>query len=316
VWNFSVDADSNFVVGNLKTGATERAKYHYRHTKSDVYSRTVYVLDKADRSKEMDLNSFFAEIHNPPADRQLKASDLLEKPRAAGLGKNVTIMKLERRGRNGGSYRRSDDDMVWRDAGKADSFDKTETYYYVPLTGFQMISSKGYGDAKHFHGDVTSLPGLFKGEIYGVRKGDIEEIKKRKNWINLEQHIEKVLNSQDNAKLLKSVVKARVEDYGLLELSTPTAMSLIDNKESPFVKLVMEFKAVDKFKGNQYNLSSLFSKFAPKANLSPEALIVKYDQEFSTLARRYPLLTKLNSYRTNASDIAEYINLIDAKKGI
>ncbi len=312
-WNFIIDADSNFVVNDLKTGATERAKFHYKNTKSDVYSRTVYVLDKADKTKSMDLKGFFAAIYNPPEARRFVASALLEKPRAAGLGKNVTIMKLERRGGRG--YRRTDDDMVWRDAGKADSFDDKETHYYVPLVGFQMQSTKGYSDAKYFYNDVTALPGLFKGEIYGVRKGDIAWVKLQKNWVNLEEHIEKTLNGQNNSALLNSVVKARTEDHGLFDLGNDT-LALIENKNSPYLKLLSEFKGVDKFKGNQYNLSNLFSKFAPKANLSPEALINKYNQEFETVARRYPLLTKLSSYRTNASDIAEYINMIDAKKGV
>ncbi len=312
-WNFIIDADSNFVVNDLKTGATERAKFHYKNTKSDVYSRTVYVLDKADKTKSMDLKGFFAAIYNPPEARRFVASALLEKPRAAGLGKNVTIMKLERRGGRG--YRRTDDDMVWRDAGKADSFDTNETHYYVPLVGFQMQSTKGYSDAKYFYNDVTALPGLFKGEIYGVRKGDIAWVKLQKNWVNLEEHIEKTLNGQNNSTLLNSVVKARTEDHGLFDLGNDT-LSLIENKNSPYLKLLSEFKGVDKFKGNQYNLSNLFNKFAPKANLSPEALINKYNQEFETVARRYPLLTKLSSYRTNASDIAEYINMIDAKKGV
>ncbi len=312
VWSFSVDADSNFVVGNLKTGASERAKFHYRNTKSDVYSRTVYVLDKADRSKEMKLDAFFAAIHNPPVDRQIKASDLLEKPRAAGLGRNVTIMKLERRG--GYANRRTADDMVWRDAGKADSFDKNETYYYVPLCGFQMISSKGYSDAKHFHGDVTALPGLFKGEIYGVRKTDIEAIKARKNWINLEEHITAQLNGKDNTKLLMSVVKAQVDCRDFFNLPSQT-VSLIADTASPYVQLINEFKGVDKFKGSVYNLNSLFAKFAPNANLSPDALTNKYNQLFREVARRYPLIGALSTYRVEASDIAEYINLIDQSKG-
>lgn len=313
-WSIHVDADSNFICNDLKTGATERAKYHYKHTKSNVYSRTVYVLEKADKAKDMDLKGFFAEIHNPPTDRQFKASSLLEKPRKAGLGKNVTIMKLERRG-SSRMYRRSDDDMVWRDAGKADSFDKNETYYYVPLTGFSMISSKGYSDAKHFHSDVTSLPGLFKGEIYGVRKGDIADIKRRKNWINLEDHITAQLNGNINPKLLMGVVKSRVEDCNIFDFSNHNILPLLGDN-SPYKKLVLEFKGIDKFKGQTYNLSSLFQKFAPTANFSPDALVLKYDKMFAEVARRYPLLSKLNSYRTDASDIAEYINLIDQKKGI
>lgn len=310
-WSFHVDADSHFIINDGKTGATERAKYHYRNTKTDIYSRTVYVLEKADKTKDMDLKAFFAAIHNPPEGRRLLASSLIAKPRAAGLGKNVTILKLERRG--GRTNRRAEDDMVWRDAGKADSFDKNETYYYVPLTGFQMVSSKGYSDAKHFHGDVTALPGLFKGEIYGVRKNDLADIKLRKNWINLEDHITALLNGNIDTKLLMGVVKSRVEDYSILDFN-PTILSLIDDL-SPYKKIVLEFKGIDKFRGSTYNLSSLFQKFAPTANFSPDALVLKYDKMFDEVARRYPLLSKLNTYRTDASDIAEYINLIDAKKG-
>jgi hypothetical protein len=312
-WRIAVDADSHFVVNDLKTGAAERAKFHYRHTKTDVYNRTVYVLEKADKTKAMDLTGFYAEIYNPPEDRRLVASTLMEKPRAAGLGKNVTIMKLERRGGRSGYNR--EQDMVWRDAGKADSFDKNETYYYVPLTGFQMVSSKGYSDAKHFHSDVTALPGLFKGEIYGVRKGDIADIKQRKNWVNIEEHITAQLNGKDNSKLLMSVVKAQVEDYSFLDFANHNIIPLIDANSS-YTKLINEFKGVDKFKGSVYNLNSLFAKFAPKANLSPDAMVNKYNQLFREVASRYPLLVKLNSYRVEASDIAEYINLIDEKKGI
>lgn len=313
VWKIAVDTSTHFVLNDLKTGAAERAKYHYRNSKHDVHRRTVYVINPADRTKPMNLVGFFAEIHNPPKVNHFQASSLLQKPRAQGLGRNVTIMKLERRG---GSYRnRQSGDMVWRDAGKADSFDANNTYYYVPLIGFQMQSSKGYGDAKHFHGDVTALPGLFTGEIYGVRKGDIADIKLRKNWVNLEDHITKVLNGVFDPKLLMSVVKSRLEETTILDLSNQTILPLIGNN-SPYATLVNEFKNVDNFKGSVYNLSSLFAKFAPNANLSPDALVNKYNQMFREVNRRYPLLVKLNTYRTEASDIAEYINMCDQKKGI
>ena len=312
-WEFAVDADSHFIINDGKTGATERAKYHYKNTKLEVYSRTVYVLEKADKSKVMNLAGFFAAIHNPPEARRFLASSLTAKPRAAGMGSNVTIMKLERRG---GSHRHSrSEDMVWRDAGKANSFDANETHYYVPISGFQMVSTKGYSDAKHFYGDVTSLPGLFKGEIYGVRKTDLDDIKQRKNWINLENHITSQLNGKIDPKLLMGVVKSRVEDHSILNFANHNIVPLL-NDLSPYKKIVLEFNNVDKFKGQTYNLSSLFQKFAPNANFSPDALILKYNQIFNEVARRYPLLSKLNSYRTDASDIAEYINLIDQKKGI
>lgn len=303
-----VDVNAHFVINDLKKGAGERVKYHYRNTKDSIYQRTIYIIESFDKTKEVDLAGFFAEIHNPNKANHILASNLLEKPRARGLSRNVSIMKLKPRDW-------SSDDIVWRDAGKADNFDENETYYYIPLIGFRMVSTKGYNNAKHFHGDVTSLPGLFKGEIYGVRKGDIADIKLRKNWVNLEDHITKILNSAFDPKLLMSVVKTQIEEKNILNFSNNKIIPLIGDK-SPYATLVNEFKNVDNFKGSVYNLSSLFGKFASNANLNPDALVKKYNQMFCEVNRRYPLLCKLNSRSTEESDIAEYINLIDSKKGI
>jgi len=235
----------------------------------------------------------------------------LSKERAGASGKNVTIMKLERRGGRG--YR-SDDDMVWRDAGKADSFDANETYYYVPLSGFQMLSSKGYGSGKELYEDVKGLPGLFTGEIYGVRKSDIDDIKKRANWKNFEDHIAAVLNGKDTDKILMSLVKGKLDGSDIFNYNNDKIETLID-ANSPYIKMINEFKGVDKFKGSSYNVDRLFRRFAPNANISPDALMTKYQQQLTEVNSRYPLLTKLSTYRVEASDIAEYVNLVDAKKG-
>jgi hypothetical protein len=312
-WDISVDDTSHFVINDLKTGAGERARYHYRETGCDVYSRAIWVLEKADKTKEMDLKAFFAVIQEPPLARRFAASTLKQREREK-LGTNVTILKLEKRNQGNYNYRRSDDDMVWRDAGKASAFDASQTHYYVPLSGFQMLSSKGYDSGKTLYEDVMSLPGLFNGTILGVRKGDIEEVKKMKNWVNFEDHITAVLTTKDVSKLLMSLVKSNLDRREIFELPS-SVMSLID-KTSPYAKMLLAFKGVDKFTGNQYNMNNLFRKFAPNANLSPEALTIKFQQELNAVNDRYPLLAKLSSYRVEASDIAEYVNLIDAKKGI
>jgi hypothetical protein len=204
--------------------------------------------------------------------------------------------------------------MVWRDAGKASAFDTAQTHYYVPLSGFQMLSSKGYDSGKSLYEDVMSLPGLFNGTILGVRKGDIEEVKKMKNWVNFEDHITNTLATKDVSKLLMSLVKSNLDRREVFELPA-SVLSLIDPK-SPYAEILLAFKGVDKFTGNQYNMNNLFRKFAPNANLSPEALTIKFQQQLNAVNDRYPLLAKLSSYRVEASDIAEYVNLIDAKKGI
>jgi hypothetical protein len=312
-WHVNVDDSSHFVINDLKTGAGERARYHYRETGCDVYSRAIWILERADKTKEMDVAAFFAAIQEPPTARRFAASTLKQREREK-LGTNVTILKLEKRSQGGYSYRRSDEDMVWRDAGKAGAFDAAQTYYYVPLSGYQMQSAKGYGSGKELYDDVASLPGLFSGTIYGVRKSDIEEVKKMKNWVNFEDHITATLATKDVSKLLMSLVKNNLDRREVFDL--PKDVMALVNQNSPLIKMILSFKGVDKFTGNQYNMNNLFRKFAPNANLSPEALTVKYQKELNDVNSRYPLLSKLNTYRVDASDIAEYVNLIDAKKGI
>jgi len=312
-WNITVDADSHFIVNDTKIGGAGRVGYHYREVGCTAYHRKLWILEKADKSKDMDLKAFFTALHFPPSDRCFVVSDLKQKTRES-VAKNVTIMKLERRG--GSGYRRSDDDMVWRDAGDTSTFDATQTYYYVPLSGFFMESKKGYGSGKELYEDVKSLPGLFNGEIYGVRKKDIEDIKLRKNWVNFEDHITAVLNAKDTSKLLMGIVKSRLDNADILNIESHALLELIENANSPYKKLVEVFRKVEKPSHNTYRVENLFRKFAPNANLDPSTLVTKYQNELRSVNNRYPLLTRLNSYRVNAHDVAEYINLIDAKKGV
>jgi hypothetical protein len=310
-WHIPVDDTCHFIINDLKTGAGERARYHYKETGCDVYSRAIWILEKADKTKAMDTEAFFAAIQEPPTARRFAASTLKQRERE-NMGRNVSILKLERRG--SGGYRRDEQDMVWRDAGDTSKFVATETYYYVPLSGFTMLSAKGYTSGKELYEDVKSLHNLFNGEIYGVRKSDIEEIKKKPNWKNFEDHIAAKLNGKDVSKLLMSLVKANLDNRDIFDLPK-SALEQID-AGSPYAKMLLEFKGVDKFTGNQYNMKNLFRKFAPNANLSPDALTAKYQTQLNEVIRRYPLLSKLSTYRVEASDIAEYISLIDQSKGI
>jgi hypothetical protein len=311
-WHIPVDDTCHFIINDLKTGAGERARYHYREIGCDVYSRAIWILEKADKTKDMDTKAFFAAIQEPPTARRFAASTLKQRERE-NMGRNVSILKLERRG--GGGYRRDEQDMVWRDAGDTSKFVATETYYYVPLSGFTMLSAKGYTSGKELYDDVKSLSGLFDGEIYGVRKSDIEEIKKKPNWKNFEDYVVEKLNAKDNSKLLMSLVKGSLDHSDVLGLNNSKVLGKI-NVNSPYAKLVSVFEKVDKFQGNRYNIDRLFRKFAPTANLSPDVLVTKYQKELNVVNSRYPLLSKLSTYRVEASDIADYVNMCDAKKGI
>jgi hypothetical protein len=240
------------------------------------------------------------------------ASDLNQKPRKdSGLGKNVTIMCLQERG-TGGYYRERE--MVWRDAGKFDSFDASETYYYLPLSGFEIQSTYGMSNAKEFYNDLKEcgLEGV-KQTIYGVRKGDIEAIKTQKNWVNIETHIASVLSKPFDNKLVMSLVMQAVDGFNLLHYNENIVFNVTD-KNSPYVKLVMQFKGFEKIRYSEHSLKRLCNRYAPSVTFNPEAQVQKFVDECSVISKRYPLLAYLRSAPNH--EVAEYVNLIDTQKGI
>lgn len=315
-WRISVDSNSHFVINDLKTGAQSRTAYHYRETPCNEYHQTIWLLEKADKTKDMDLDGFFAAIYNPPGANRFKASALL-KPQVEKKTRNISILVLAKKRL---LARSRDHEMVWTDAGdisnlpSKDAQGNTIYYYYVPLNGFLMESSKGYSSGKALYEDVSSLPGLYSGKIYGVRKKDIEDIKQRKNWKNFEDHIESCLNKYDITDLLVKLAKQRLQDSELLNFRSNEILPLV-NDLSPYKKCVLALKSVDTISHNCNNVISLFKKFRPNLHLDVPAAVEKYQNMLNTVNQRYPLMRGLSTYRSEFADIAEYINLIDSKKG-
>ena len=310
-WGITVENNVQFIVNDTKVGAAERAKFHYRQTKPD-HSLTVFVLEKADKTKDMNTKAFFKAISNPPKDRIVQASTLQKKDRAdSTLGKNVTILCLQERG--AGGYHR-EREMVWRDAGKADSFDANQTYYYLPLSGFEVQSNYGMGDVKQFYNDLKDcgLEGI-KQTVYGVRKGDIEFIRTQKNWVNIEQQIVNVLSKPIDNKLVMSLVLQAVDNFNLLSY-TSNIVDAVSNPKSPYTKLVTQFKGFEKIRYSESSLKRLCNRYAQGVTFSPEAQVQKFVDECSVISKRYPLLQFLRSAPN--SEVAEYVNLIDTQKGI
>ena len=310
-WGITVEDRVNFIVNDTKVGAVERAKFHYRQSKPE-HSATVFVLDRADKNKNMNVKAFLKAIANPPTECVSLASALLKKERAdSGLGKNVTILALQERG-NGGYYRERE--MVWRDAGKADSFDVATTYYYLPLSGFEVQSKFGMSNVKEFYNDLKEcgLSGLQK-TIYGVRKGDIEFIKTQKNWINIEEQIAATLSKPIDNKLVMSLVLQAVDNFNLLQY-TSNIVNAVTNPNSPYVKLVTQFKDFDKIRYSELSLKRLCNRYASGVTFSPEAQVQKFVDDCSVISKRYPLLAYLRSAPND--EVAEYVNVIDTQKGV
>lgn len=308
IWKFTVAENCLFIVNDTRVGALERAKTHFRGRKIDHYNQNVYVLEPSVRGKAIQSDEFFAALDNPELSQRMLGSQLDQVQRAGNLNRNVSIMVLEER------TRRRDTEMVWQDAGAFSDFDATKTYYYIPLSGYQMLSGKGYTSGKELLQDITSLPGIFSTKLYGVRKTDIEAIKLQKNWINVEEYVSQQMTSKNMEKILLSLVRSRLENTDIFSYNNTEIVKLVADS-SPYKKFVQQFIGVDRSTYRSYNTERLFNNFAPGTKVKLDTMIAQHQSELNSVIRLYPLLSSLSSYRVNAEHVAEYINLIDQKAG-
>jgi hypothetical protein len=308
-WEIRVSDDVYFVINDTKVGATERAKHHWKNSKFNTHQSNVYVIEAADKTKPVRTTPFFAELSSPPEANILKASSLLEKERAGGMGANVTIMRLEE-GRSRGWRNRGD--MVWRDGGKASAFDAKQTYYYLPLSGYKNLGI--VEDIKSLEVHLRKS-GIYSQDIYGVRKGDLEWVKTQKNWINLDEHITGKLALLGQADVM-GLVKQSID---WKELYQYNATKHIANKSSPYIALFNTFKDVKESDASlRQSLEWLCRQYkvATSTNVDPASLIDKYNKEVEAICKRYPLIKSISRHSTEGADLAEYINLIDQTKGV
>ena len=316
VWEFQISDQTVFVTNDTKVGALTRAKYHWRNAESKGvtlpgagYSTAVYVLSPAAKSRAMDTIGFFDELRQPPTAQRLMASDLMQKDRktsGSGMGANVSIMSLQRRGYGGYHKER---ELVWKDAGKADSFDATKTYYYLPLKGF-TVETEGVAisNLRNFSDMVTEsgIPGLHGITIYGVRKSDIEYIKTQSNWINVQDHIRAVLAKLDQSVVQKCAMK-QIDLNKHFRYNNDIAKLVSPN--SAYAKFLTQFKGIDDVRVERHSLERLCRDYATPVDV--ESVVTSITGELTAIRNRYPLLSSLRDYDINAKAVAQYINLID-----
>ena len=310
-WAINVAQTTQFVENDTTVGAGNRAKYHWKNDTTTNRGDYVYVIEKADRKRPMNAKAFFKALSNPPAKQIRKASTLMQKERAAGLGKGVTVLKLEKRDNN---HHMRSDDMVWRDAGDMTTFDNTQTYYYLPMSGFQCQGAAKDYDMKTFARALKDS-GIFTETVYGVRKADLEKVQSLTNWVNLDDHLRNKL-AQNNALDVRGIIKEAIGFDSYFKFAY--VQNEITNSDSPYLKLFNEFATVTEV--NSYvrrgfeTLCTIYKVTAGKVNVTDE--IAKYKTEMDNVEKRYPLLNELNRYFRDYKSVAEYINAIDMLKGI
>ncbi len=312
-YRISVSKRSFFVVNDGPVGAFERAKYHYRNNERKNHREDVFVLNKIDKNKPMDLKAFYAMLHNPPQELCILASTLDKKPSGArsGMGKNVNIMVLERRG--GNSRSSSSNEWVWRNGGSLDAFDANETYYYIPMSGFVPQFKTKTVWSVHQLNDILHSTRLaeFRNTVYGVRKGDIDVIKTKKNWVNLEDHIVATLTGM-NVKIGMLTVYSKLDKNKIFEYNSAKIISGL-NANSPAKILLDTFADIPKV--DMHWLNRLMATFQVSHIVPVDDLVQKYTKVLAEFKERYPLLDRLD-YHSKEEDVCHYVNLVDSVKGV
>lgn len=313
-WEFFVDRNAVFIKNDTKVGALERAKFHWREVKSrepdSSYENTVYVLNKAIKDKPALFDEFLEALHHPH--QVLLASSLTSKePEKKSFSKkstNILILK-EKISR---SYR-SKKELVWQSCGDLSDFDDSEKYYYLPLSGFNALNR----DGKEFDGKILAREiwncGLseLKVDVYGVRKGDLDKIKNQTNWINLEDLIQSALKNVDNQEL-RNLANSVVDIYNGVCYNKSVASLL--SPESPYAKAELKHRGTN---GSRLDSTSL-AKLCKIYNVTIDIESIKDEiiKENKKIQERYPLLSYISFTTLREKDIAEYITLIDEKKGV
>ena len=311
-WDIAVTDRVFFVVSDLKRGALERSKYHWGQLTGRGHDDHVFVLSQVDKSKPMKTREFFASLRYPPQDRIMLASSLKEKDKSqsasTAAGEKVTIMRMERRGYGGYNKER---EMVWKDAGKASQFDATKTYYYLPLSGYNVIAQANapIPNIQRFYNNVTDsgIAGLQGILVYGVRKTDLDWVQAQSNWINLQDHVRQVLTQMDKEIVTKLAIKS--VDAGRIYRYNNDIAKQLTGVNSVYLKFVQQLKDIEQCEVHRQCFERLCCDYATPVDIDTAAK--SFVDQFTAVRNRYPLLGSLKDYDINADAVAQYINLID-----
>jgi hypothetical protein len=110
------------------------------------------------------------------------------------------------------------------------------------------------------------------------------------------------------------MVKARLHSGNIFRYDKDVIAKIDAN--SPFAKIYNTFKDVEENNSGVHNVQRLFKRFATTAPTSPDTLIAQYQDELDKVNDRYTMLKYVSHYSPKPSELAAYINMVDATKGI
>lgn len=296
-WNLVPGRGVVFVKNDTKTGAVNRAKFHYGQVKEE---HVVYVLEAWDRKSPALFDQFLASIHNPP--QVVWANGLDKQERERSNMNKVGVLELSYR--DDYESRRRGRSVCWEPAGI--EFNDTDTYYYLPLKNYEADSKIDPTTLKTslMNSGIADISGI---KIYGVRKNHIKEVESNPNWVNVEVFLSERLGKITDADL-ENIALNLVDGHDVFSYTKDIKNKLGAN--SPvrvLVEKVSKKRDIGKF--DTGSLERLLTAYVKPTKI--EQFVQTINKECDSVLDRYPLLKSINSYRADRDAIAHYINLID-----
>ena len=302
---FAVDTVTKFLINDLTKGGLARASHHYKLRSSSKI--IAYVLTPVDATKPMKLNEFYKKLQSPPVASSLNISTLPEKPRKVATEriKNMSILKLSHNYRTG---------WKWEPAGKASDYSDIDTHYYFAVKGLAFDS--GYDVTENIdsiYSNMRNVELLAGKTIHGVRRSDIELIKTKTNWINIEDFLVKTFNTMPEAELLKYVAKD-IDNEAIISYNSGLVGKV--NAGSAYTKLVEQFKNVSSVSNSKLASFKKLAKLYTTAHSQLSDMAPKLYADIYYVVGLYPMLNFVNDNYISSSNItvlANYINLLDSQ---
>ena len=110
-----------------------------------------------------------------------------------------------------------------------------------------------------------------------------------------------------------SLVLQAVDNFNLLQYNDNIVYN-VESKDSPYVKLVMQFKGFEKIRYSEQSLKNLCRMYASNVTFNPQDTVDTFMAQCKVVYERYPLLQYLRSAPNQ--EVGAYINLIDTQKGV
>lgn len=310
-WNF-IRNNCAFFLNDTNKGVIGRVTESIMSQSPFLYGNN-FIIEKIDKTKDYQIDSFFDLIYNPPQNTIFKVSSLSDSSGTTKRKSDVRILRLVGDTLGRGFASAPFHNLIWKEESSLDNIDdSTKNFYYIPLSGFTPITTKII--SLDFKETILRLkmskldPNIV---VYGVRKTDLEKVLTMSNWINVEDYIYSLIQN-NKSDLLRSTVNSVYTSNFNTYINNDIVTMLSD--DSPFKKMLVKLKT-DRGLLQHGVLDLILNDFDPKFSVELSNYRKTLTEEIHSVNNRYPLLSIISDYRIAGSEkaIADYINLIDEK---